>query len=232
MKLRADLSKRALVLPSQMKWVPSPEVGVERIMLDRDGDEVARATSLVRFDKNSSFAPHTHELGEEMLILEGVFSDEDGDFAKGSYVRNPPGSTHRPFSKPGCLLFVKLRQFDPTDQARKLLHFSQLHWEQEIFPGVSRMNLHQFGPESIYLIRLSPKAIWPTHSLPAGEEILVVEGSFEDELGHYPTRSWLRTPAGSEHQISSQEGCVLYVKTGHLPPVATGHHGGWPYADE
>ena len=217
MKLHADLSQRAVVFPAQMRWVPSPEVGVERIMLDRDGDEVARATSLVRFAEGSSFAPHTHELGEEVLVLEGVFSDEDGDFGQGSYLRNPPGSTHQPFSKPGCLLFVKLRQFDPHDQARMMLHRSQLNWQREPHPGVSRVLLHQFGAEAVCLLRLEPGALWPRRILPAGEEIFVVEGSFSDEGGHYPTRSWLRTPAGGEHQLTSAEGCLLYIKTGHLP---------------
>ena len=217
MKLNADLSKRAVLLPTQMSWVPSPEAGVERIMLDRDGDEVARATSLVRFAKNSSFTAHTHELGDELLVLEGVFSDEDGDFGPGSYLRNPPGSTHRPFSLNGCLLFVKLRQFDPSDQSRKMLHHSQLSWERGFLPGVSRALLHQFGAESVCLVRLEPGALWPHRSLPAGEELFVMEGSCSNEHGQYPARSWLRTPAGSEHQLFSAEGCLLYIKTGHLP---------------
>jgi anti-sigma factor ChrR (cupin superfamily) len=216
MKLHADLSLRALVLPEQMRWVASPEEGVERIMLDRDGDEVARATSLVRFAEDSSFASHTHELGEEVLVLEGVFSDEDGDFGQGSYLRNPPGSTHKPFSKPGCLLFVKLRQFDLHDQTRKMLQRSQFTWEPGELPGVSRVLLHQFGSEVVCLVRLEPGASWPRLPLPAGEELFVIEGSCSDELGDYPCRSWLRTPAGGEHQVYSQDGCLLYIKTGHL----------------
>jgi anti-sigma factor ChrR (cupin superfamily) len=219
LKIHADLSTRALVLPSEMRWVPSPEVGVERIMLDRDGDEVARATSLVRFAKGSAFAMHSHELGEEIFVLEGTFSDEEGDFHAGSYLRNPPGSEHTPFSVPGCLLFVKLRQFDPDDSERKISHQGKLSWET-FLPGIARASLHQFNTEQVWLIRMQPGVIWPRHQLSGGEEIFVIEGAFSDELGHYPTRSWLRMPAGSEHQISSREGCLLYVKTGHLPAQA------------
>lgn len=215
LKIHADLSARALVLPSEMRWVPSPELGVERIMLDRDGDEVARATSLVRFAKGSAFAMHSHELGEEIFVLEGTFSDEEGDFHAGSYLRNPPGSEHAPFSTSGCLLFVKLRQFDPEDGERKISHQSKLSWES-FLPDISRAALHQFGSEQVWLIRMQPGATWPRHLLPGGEELFVVEGSFSDEGGHYPARTWLRTPAGSEHQIYSREGCLLYCKTGHL----------------
>ena len=111
MKLNADFSKRAAVHFRDAGWVASPAAGVERRMLDRIGDEVARATTIVRFAPGSAFAAHTHDGGEEYLVLEGVFQDETGDFPVGSYVRNPPTSRHRPsakdgaFSRPGaCVL--------------------------------------------------------------------------------------------------------------------------------
>ena len=84
-------------------------------MLDRIGDEVARATSIVRYASGSSFSRHEHAKGEEFLVLDGVFSDNHGDYPAGFYVRNPPGSGHAPFSKDGCRILVKLRQFDPQD---------------------------------------------------------------------------------------------------------------------
>ena len=68
-------------------------------MLDRIGDEVARATSIVRYAPGSSFARHEHAKGEEFLVLEGIFSDDSGDYPAGFYVRNPPGSGHTPFRK-------------------------------------------------------------------------------------------------------------------------------------
>ncbi|GAL13613.1 hypothetical protein JCM19233_4618 [Vibrio astriarenae] len=51
--------------------------------LDRVGGEVARATSIVRYKPNSAFSPHTHDGGEEFFVLEGVFSDEHGDYPQG-----------------------------------------------------------------------------------------------------------------------------------------------------
>ena len=98
-----------------MPWEPSPMNGVYRRKLDRIGDEVARATTIVKYAPQSYFNPHTHSGGEEFFVLEGIFSDEHGDYPAGSYVRNPIGSRHKPFSHNGCTIFVKLHQFDKAD---------------------------------------------------------------------------------------------------------------------
>ncbi|MBM5816770.1 MAG: hypothetical protein FJ083_09355 [Cyanobacteria bacterium K_Offshore_surface_m2_239] len=94
MELHADLSQRALLDTNALAWTPSPMAGVERRMLDRCGEEVARATSLVRYAPGSRFERHVHGGGEEILVLEGILSDEHGDYAAGTYLRNPAGSSH------------------------------------------------------------------------------------------------------------------------------------------
>ena len=96
MLINADFSQRVVVRPDDIEWVPSPMPGVERKMLDRIGEEVARATSIVRYAPNSYFSAHSHGGGEEFLVLEGVFSDEHADYPVGTYVRNPIGSSHTP----------------------------------------------------------------------------------------------------------------------------------------
>ena len=99
MKLHADLSQRVVVESESLDWADSPMIGVQRRMLDRDGEEVARATSVVRYAPNSHFSAHTHGGGEEFLVLDGIFSDEYGDYPAGTYIRNPVGSTHNlPFA--------------------------------------------------------------------------------------------------------------------------------------
>ena len=115
MKLHADFSKRAQWDTNAMEWIASPAGGVELKMLDRIGEEKARATSIVRYATNSGFPEHEHPMGEEFLVLEGVFSDEHGDYPAGTYIRNPDGTRHSPFSKDGCTILVKLRQFEPGD---------------------------------------------------------------------------------------------------------------------
>lgn len=112
MNINADFASRAAVHAGRLDWTPSPLPGVDRRMLDRVGEEVARATSIVRYAPGSHFSPHTHGGGEEFLVLDGVFQDEHGDFPVGTYVRNPPTSRHTPGSTAGCTIFVKLWQFD------------------------------------------------------------------------------------------------------------------------
>ena len=109
------LSERIVLHADRLAWQASPIEGVERQMLDREGGEVARATSVVRYAPNTEFTPHAHDGGEEILVLDGCFSDERGDYPAGTYLRNPPGSQHAPFSTEGCTLFVKLRQFAQAD---------------------------------------------------------------------------------------------------------------------
>ena len=109
MNFNDDYQQRVVLNHNELPWVPSPEAGVHRRLLDRCGDEVARATSIVRYEPGARFPEHRHDFGEEILVLEGTFSDETGDYLAGTYMMNPPGSSHAPFSETGCVLFVKLR---------------------------------------------------------------------------------------------------------------------------
>ncbi len=187
-------------------------------MLDRVGGEVARATSVVRYAAGSRFDAHTHGGGEEFLVLEGVFSDERGDYPVGSYVRNPPGSSHAPFSEQGCTLFVKLHQFAAGDTTHIVIDTRRAPWLPGLVDGLSVQPLHSHGTEHVALVRWAPGTRFNPHQHWGGEEIFVVEGTFEDEHGRYPAGSWLRSPHGSAHTPFSNEGCTIFVKTGHLQP--------------
>lgn len=222
MLIRADLAERMVVETASLPWVPSPLPGVERKMFDRDGGEVARATSLVRYAAGSAFDAHEHGGGEEFFVVEGVFSDERGDYPAGTYVRNPPGSRHRPFSREGCILFVKLRQIAPDDGARVAIDTAKAAWEP--YPGaegIERTMLHTHGRERVSLLRWEAGARYPMHRHPGGEEIYVLSGELGDEHGTYPAGTWIRNPVGSGHAPFSRKGALIYVKTGHLiDPVA------------
>ena len=218
MKLNADLSQRAIVASADLPWVDSPMAGVQRRLLERDGEEVARATSLVRYAPGSHFAAHVHGGGEEFLVLEGVFSDENGDYPAGTYVRNPVGSKHAPASASGCTILVKLWQMQPTDQQRIVVDTTQAPWQPGLVPGLQVMPLHHYGTEHVALVKWAPGTQFQRHAHYGGEEIFVLAGVFEDEHGRYPAGSWLRSPSGSIHTPFSQAGCTIYVKVGHLPP--------------
>jgi anti-sigma factor ChrR (cupin superfamily) len=219
MLIHADMTRRAVSFADEAEWGASPMAGVERRMLERDGDEVARATSIVRFAAGSHFPRHEHALGEEVLVLEGTFSDELGHYPAGTYVRNPPGSAHAPWSERGCVLFVKLRQFHPEDLERVVIDCRSAEWFPGTVKGIGVLPLHRFGSELVSLVRWVPGVRFVPHVHPGGEEIYVLDGALEDDEGRYTARSWLRNPPGSQHAPFSLDGCLLYVKIGHLPAV-------------
>lgn len=192
-------------------------------MLDRIGDEVARATSIVRYAAGSRFSPHTHGGGEEFLVLEGVFQDEHGDFPTGSYVRNPPMSRHTPSSSIGCVLFVKLWQFDPADRKEVKLNTVGLSYEAAAGrPGVELLTLFRDDGEDVRLEKWMPGAAI-TLNMPGGAELLVLDGGFDEGGESFEPQSWLRLPTGSVLQATAgPQGCRIWIKTGHLLAIQGG----------
>jgi len=221
MELNADFSQRVAVHAAKIPWTPSPMAGVDRRMLDRIGAEVARATSIVRYAPHSHFSPHTHGGGEEFLVLDGVFQDEHGDYPAGSYVRNPPTTRHKPGSEPGCVIFVKLWQFDPADRTEVRIETGKSKFKPAPDrPGVDLMPLFQDASEEVRLERWAPEARIEL-ALPQGAEFLVLSGSFEERGEMFAEQSWLRLPAKATLQAKAgADGCRVWIKAGHLANVA------------
>jgi len=219
--VNADFSQRVVIATDSLPWLASPQAGVERRLLDRIGGEVARATSLVRYARSSAFPAHQHGLGEEFLVLDGVFSDEHGDYPTGTYVRNPPGSRHTPRTEPGCTILVKLRQMEPTETARVVIDSSVAHWEADR-AGLARLPLHAAANtgERVTLERLAPGAYLEEVDCPGGEEIFLLSGTLRDEYGNYGAGTWIRNPAGFRRRLQSPEGATYWAKRGHLPPIS------------
>lgn len=218
MRLNADFSKRVVIRPDEYEWVDSPMPGVERMMLDRVGGEVARATSLVRYAPNSSFSQHVHIGGEEFFVLEGEFADEHRSYPLGCYVRNPIGTAHSPaIGEQGCVIFVKLQQFEPRDKSQFVVDTRNHAWSPGLVPGLEVMGLHQYEREQVALVNWKPNTEFKAHTHWGGEEILVIEGTFFDEHGEYPAGTWIRSPDQSRHTpYTRDEGALIYVKVGHL----------------
>lgn len=216
MQINTDYSQKIAINSTEMSWVESPMPGVDRKMLERDGDEIARATSIVRYAPGSSFTSHHHDLGEEFLVLSGTFEDEFGQYPAGTYVKNPPGSMHTPFTQQGCTLFVKLRHMAVDDNERCVINTQSTPWYPGMVPGLSVLPLSESGTSHTALVRWAPGTYFNPHRHFGGEEIFVVEGVFEDEHGRYPQGYWLRSPHMSAHKPFSVEGCTIFVKTGHL----------------
>jgi anti-sigma factor ChrR (cupin superfamily) len=217
MNLHDDFTQRVVLHAADAVWRPSPLPGVTRRMLDRVGDEVARATSVVRYAPGSRFDRHVHGGGEEILVLDGVFSDASGDHPAGTYLRNPPGTAHAPWSIEGCTLLVKLWQFAATDIEPLRIDTRRAAWHPGRVPGLAVLPLHSHDGVDTALVRWAPETHFPAHTHPGGEEIFVLEGVFRDEAGAYPAGTWLRSPRWSRHTPhTGAEGALIWVKVGHL----------------
>lgn len=220
MNVNDDFTRRIVVHAGGLGWTPSPIPGVDRRMLDRIGDEVARATSIVRYAPGSRFSAHTHDGGEEFLVLDGVFQDEHGDYPTGSYLRNPPTSRHTPGSATGCTLFVKLWQFDLADRLSVRLNTASAAWlSTPDRPSVELLPLFRDDNEDVRLERWAPGAE-VSLALPGGAELLVLDGGFDEGGETFVPQSWLRLPCGSTLcATAGPAGCEVWIKTGHLRRV-------------
>jgi anti-sigma factor ChrR (cupin superfamily) len=218
LELRADLARREVVRSGDEAWRPSPTPGSERRMLERIGGSTVRETSIVRHAAGARFIAHTHGGSEEFLVLAGSFHDDAGDYPDGTYVRNPIGRAQARWAGPdGAVLFVKLNQFAAADSKRVVIATRAARWRPGLVPGLTVLPLHEHGPEHVALVRWAPSTRFMPHHHRGGEEILVLDGVFQDEHGTYPRGSWLRSPHLSAHDpFTGPDGALIYVKTGHL----------------
>ena len=218
-----DFSVRVVVHTKAMPWSASPSGTVWRKRLHLVGPtESGQVTSVVHYQEHSQFPPHDHPDGEELLVLSGVFSDEHGDWPTGSYLLNPQGFRHAPYSQSGCLLFVKLRQYPGTDRSHVVVNTHTMSWES-VGAGRERKLLYaQSGyQDTTRLERWSADSAPGELAYPCGAELFVLDGSFEDEHGRYEPHTWMRLPTHFTHHPVTQERCELYVKEGGFAYLRT-----------
>ena len=215
MRLNIDFSERVVIETNKQQWITSPAQGVWRKQLERENKESGHTTSVVKYEPGSAFATHPHPMGEEIFVLEGIFSDEFGHYPAGTYIRNPPYSQHAPFSTEGCTILVKLNQFDVRDITQVRIDTNSTQWLQGI-GGLQVMSLHEFEHEHVALVKWPKGEVFQAHQHFGGEEIFVLSGTFRDDHGVYPTGTWVRSPHMSAHYPYVEEETVILVKTGHL----------------
>ena len=214
--INADFSKKVIIKPDDYAWLPSPNGEVERMMLDRIGDEKARATSLVKYAPKTVFPEHSHPLGEELFILSGTFT-ENGEqhYPRGWYIRNPHNSKHIPSSNEGALIFVKLMQMGENETEKLVIDTNNPdNWI--VVEGRTICPLFSSLTENTYLEKLSAQDVLQQQSF-SGLEILVIQGELLNDDDHYPEGTWIRYPADATHTlIASDAGAEIYIKSGHL----------------
>ncbi len=215
--INGDLSVRAVMHTDAMDWTASPSGTVWRKRVHLVGPpESGQVTSVVRYEPNATFPSHDHPEGEEILVLEGVFSDEHGDWPAGTYLLNPEGFRHAPFSRDGCTLFVKLRQLPGTDREHHVIDTGSLSWEPGDQEGVDVKPLYaQDGfNDSMRIERWHAGTTNAGLDYPEGAEYFVLGGEFEDDAVTYTRGSWLRIPPGGSLAPATKSGCEVYVKRG------------------
>jgi anti-sigma factor ChrR (cupin superfamily) len=216
MKLNQDISRRVVLELSRLQWADSSLPGIKRKLLEYHGDEISRSTSVLRYESNTQFEPHSNKPGQEILVLEGVYEDDTGSYGAGTYILNPPGTSHATGSKSGCTIFVKNNDPALVDAQRTTIDTQDSDWFQGLVSGLTVLPLAEIGTKHTALVRWAPETRFTPHRHYGGEEILVLEGVFEDEFGKYPAGTWIRSPHMSGHQPFSIEGCLILVMTGHL----------------
>ncbi|HCM9552969.1 TPA: cupin domain-containing protein [Enterobacter kobei] len=219
MLLNSDFSQRAIVTPDDYQWIPSPQPGVERLMLDRIGREQARATSLVRYAPGSKFPAHSHPGGEEILVLDGIFTENGVDYPAGWYLRSPDGSSHQPSSRDGTTIFVKLRQMSADERQPVRINTQEAaHWHGQ--PQRQVCPLFSGASETVQLQKLAPGERIFCAPLVGGAELILLQGELRAPEGRYESGSWLRFPPGDMPAlIATASGVLFYLKTGHLSPT-------------
>lgn len=214
--LNMDFSQKIAIETGQLDWVKSPMPGVWRKPLAREEAERGHATSIVRYEAGARFRQHDHPGGEEILVLEGTFSDETGHYPAGTYFRNPIGFRHSPFSEEGCVLLVKLHQFQADDTAHVVVDTQSTPFRQGQ-GNLQVLSLHAHEAEQVALVRWPAGERFQAHRHPGGEEIFVLSGELKDEHGSYRAGTWLRSPHMSDHHPYVEEDTLIWVKVGHLP---------------
>ncbi|MBK5567892.1 cupin domain-containing protein [Ensifer sp. SSB1] len=216
MRINDDLTKPVIVHSAELDWIPSPAAGVERRMLYRVGGEVARATSIVRYAPGSAFPRHVHSGGEEILVLEGTFQDEHGDYPAGSYFRNPPGTSHVPASNDGCTIFVRLWQYREGDDAQIVRQ-----------PGKGQAAPLRDGAQAARLLfedaeeRVSLEHWRPGSTVAVdnarGLEFVIVAGSLAMDGQTLQAQSWGRLPAGEKlNGLTGSLGTEIWIREAPL----------------
>ncbi|MGL6257794.1 cupin domain-containing protein [Vibrio sp. WXL103] len=203
--LNMNFSRSVAIDTSSVDWQASPLPGVWRKPLEREAAESGHVTSIVRYDPHSHFSQHFHPQGEEILVLDGVFSDEQGDYPAGTYLRNPPGSHHTPFSQPGCLLFVKLNQIH-QDDTQSVRQFTQL--DASDAPVV----LHQHHSEQVGLVSLDMFQSLPVFESFTHVELLLLSGTIKFKGQALQPLSWLRIVGQDAEQFEICKPCNIWFK--------------------
>lgn len=216
MPINADHKLTVNIVTASLQWQWTTQVGIQIRTLEQNDTEASRLTAIIQYLPGTQNIRQCHPHGEEIFVLEGTLQDEFGDYPAGTYLKNPPGFSHQPFSQTGCIIFAKLNYLQNQDHQRTVINTADMAWLPGLVEGLKVLPLSEFQGKHTALVRWQPGTQFQPHRHYGGEEILVLKGMFQDEHGDYAQGVWLRSPHLSHHQPYSEPGCTILVKVGHL----------------
>ncbi len=110
-------------------------------------------------------------------------------------------------------------RLNSNPSGRIVLHSEELPWQPSPAGGSQRRLLSREGGEdasATSVVRYEPGAMFSAHAHPQGDEIMVLDGEFEDEHGIYPAGTYLKSPPSLMRAPRSPGGCTLFVKPRQL----------------
>jgi anti-sigma factor ChrR (cupin superfamily) len=175
-------------------------------------------TFFLRLLPGAFFSLSENKEDREILVLSGRVLLDGRHWTAGAYLRlsSEAGLPALQSSEEGALLFIKSGRFPEEDRKSVGIGTKDSRWLPGLVEGLNVLPLFSGGTANTALVRWDPGTIFQPHRHFGGEEILVLSGVFEDELGRYPEGSWYRSPHMSRHDPFSTSGCTIFVKTRHL----------------
>lgn len=104
----AGEGRRRIVLDTnRLEWQPVQTPGITVKTLYDGRPAYPETMVLMKFEPEASIPRHSHTGGEEFLVLDGTLEDESGVYPRRTWVRNPRGSLHAPFSHEGAVIYLR-----------------------------------------------------------------------------------------------------------------------------
>ena len=213
-----EVAKRIVVQPDNNMTRLSPFAGYLQTRLDVVPGFRSRRTSIRRLPADTEYRLDAEGRDCELFIVSGSLNNSSVSYSDGTYLRWANGDEEKLIAgTAGAVVFEMLHSFHREDTQRIQLETKKKKWSPGSVDGLRVMSLHEHGGEHVALVHWNAHTKFRGHNHWGGEEIFVLEGTFHDEHGTYPTGTWIRSPHMSYHEpFTKEDGALIYVKVGHL----------------
>lgn len=222
-QVNADPAQCAVVDTNKMPWEPTAHRGMSMKVLERINDpRKGRETALFKLEPGTTLAAEVLKERQQVFVLEGSYSDENGTYGQHTWIWNPPGYKQTVSTKEGCVFYAKRRvpiYPDEDKRARQVLDAKTTKWLEFPHRGADVLHLYKDpnGLETGRIGHVHTQRKIPSHDHSIGEETFVIEGRLSDEYTSYGKGVWFRMPCGVPHApYTGDERCKMLIREGDL----------------